>query len=159
MLLFKWLLRKEGGDCWWEEITVVPNIAMILITGKSRSVDWRQLIRRSFNVVCRLPPALCFSPKARQVLHLKVCSTKMEAFLLFAKMSQEALVTFLQSTYRVLDSWGWREFWPMDAMQKEKTDKKNVMSVNGAIMVDIKTKNSHCECWVSFFSSPFTLTT
>lgn len=41
----------------------MQNIAMILITGKSRSVDPRQLIRSGFNVVCHLPPALCFSFK------------------------------------------------------------------------------------------------
>lgn len=36
-------------------------------------------------------------------LNLKVCSAKMKAFPLFAKMSQEALVTFLHSTYKVMD--------------------------------------------------------
>lgn len=35
-------------------------------------------------------------------LNLKVCSTKIKAFPLFAKMSQKALVTFLNSTYKVL---------------------------------------------------------
>lgn len=62
----------------------MQNIAMILITGKSRSVDQRQLIRWSFNVVCHLSPALCFSLKGQTGLHLKVCSTKIDTFLLFA---------------------------------------------------------------------------